>query len=97
MMRSITGTRFIPDPYVVGAVAMSINSGAYCTELIRSGIMGVDKGQWEACKVLGLNYSQLKLLVILKDSTSFLCCRVLRVESWWLIFYESILKSFKMS
>lgn len=39
----------------------------------------------------------LKLLVILKDSTSFLCSRVLRVESWWLIFYESILKSFKMS
>ena len=26
MMRSFTGTRFIPDPYIVGAVAMSINS-----------------------------------------------------------------------
>lgn len=68
MMRSITGTRFIPDPYVVGAVAMSINSGAYCTELIRSGIMGVDKGQWEACKVLGLNYGQMMKLVILPQA-----------------------------
>lgn len=68
MMRSITGTRFIPDPYIVGAVAMSINSGAYCTELIRSGIMGVDKGQWEACKVLGLNYKQMMRLVILPQA-----------------------------
>ena len=28
MVRAITGERFIPDPYVCGAVAMSINSGA---------------------------------------------------------------------
>lgn len=68
MMRSFTGTRFIPDPYVVGAIAMSINSGAYCTELIRSGIMGVDKGQWEACKVLGLDYGQMMKLVILPQA-----------------------------
>lgn len=68
MMRSITVTRFIPDPYIVGAVAMSINSGAYCTELIRSGIMGVDKGQWEACKVLGLNYKQMMRLIILPQA-----------------------------
>ncbi|MBM6840249.1 amino acid ABC transporter permease [[Clostridium] spiroforme] len=68
MMRSFTGTRFIPDPYIVGAVAMSINSGAYSTELIRSGIMGVDKGQWEACKVLGLDYGQMMKLVILPQA-----------------------------
>ena len=47
---------------------MSINSGAYSTELIRSGIMGVDKGQWEACEVLGLNYSQTMKLVILPQA-----------------------------
>lgn len=67
LMRSITGERFIPDPYVCGAIAMSINSGAYSTELIRSGIMGVDKGQWEACEVLGLNYTQtMKLIILLR-------------------------------
>ena len=43
MVRAITGERFIPDPYVCGAVAMSINSGAYSTELIRSGIMELIK------------------------------------------------------
>ena len=68
MVRVITGERFVPDPYICGAVAMSINSGAYSTELIRSGIMGVDKGQWEACEVLGLNYSQTMKLVILPQA-----------------------------
>ena len=68
MVRAITGERFVPDPYICGAVAMSINSGAYSTELIRSGIMGVDKGQWEACEVLGLNYSQTMTLVILPQA-----------------------------
>lgn len=68
MMRSFTGQRFIPDPYICGAVAMSINSGAYSTELIRSGINGVDKGQWEACKVLGLSYGQTMKLVILPQA-----------------------------
>lgn len=68
LMRSITGERFIPDPYVCGAIAMSINSGAYSTELIRSGIMGVDKGQWEACEVLGLNYTQTMKLIILPQA-----------------------------
>ena len=68
MMRSFTGQRFIPDPYICGAVAMSINSGAYSTELIRSVINGVDKGQWEACKVLGLSYGQTMKLVILPQA-----------------------------
>ena len=44
------------DPYVGGLIAMSLNSGAYQTELIRSGIQGVDKGQWEACETLGISY-----------------------------------------
>ena len=68
MIRSVTGTRFVPDPYVCGVIAMSINSGAYSTELIRSGIMGVDKGQWEACNVLGMSYSQTMRLVILPQA-----------------------------
>ena len=50
VVRSITGQRFQADPYVCGLIAMSLNSGAYQVELIRSGILGVDKGQWEACR-----------------------------------------------
>ena len=60
---AITGNVFL-----IGAVAMSINSGAYSTELIRSGINGVDKGQWEACETLGLSYKQTMRLVILPQA-----------------------------
>ena len=60
----------IPSIYTAftGNVAMSINSGAYSTELIRSGINGVDKGQWEACETLGLSYKQTMRLVILPQA-----------------------------
>lgn len=55
-MRSITGNPFNPSVYLIGVVALSINSGAYTTELIRSAIQAVDAGQWEASRTLGLGY-----------------------------------------
>lgn len=64
----ITGTRMRVDPYVVGLIAMSLNSGAYQTELIRSGIQGVDKGQWEACQTLGISYVTMMKEVILPQA-----------------------------
>ena len=68
VIQSITGTRFQADPYVCGLIAMSLNSGAYQVELIRSGILGVDKGQWEACETIGLNYVQTMRYVILPQA-----------------------------
>lgn len=56
------------NPLVTGAIAISLNSGAYTTELIRSGIMGVDKGQWEAADTLGLSYFQKMSKVILPQA-----------------------------
>ena len=49
-------------------IALSINSGAYQTELLRSGINGVDKGQWEACETLGLSSWKTMKLVILPQA-----------------------------
>lgn len=66
--QSITGTRMNPDPYICGLIALSINSGAYSTELIRSGIQGIDKGQWEACETLGLSYFQTMHFVVLPQA-----------------------------
>ncbi len=40
------------------ALALCLNSGAYVAEIIRAGISAVDKGQVEAARSLGLNYSQ---------------------------------------
>lgn len=45
-------------------VAFGINSGAYVAEIVRSGIMSVDKGQFEAGRSLGLNYVQTMWHVI---------------------------------
>ena len=44
------------SPIVVGTLAFGINSGAYVSEIFRAGFEGIDKGQREASKTLGLNY-----------------------------------------
>lgn len=64
----ITGTRMQANPYVVGLIALSCNSGAYQTELIRSGIQGVDRGQWEACETLGIGYTTMMKEIILPQA-----------------------------
>ncbi len=40
---------------VIGIVALSLNSGAYVSEIIRAGIDAVDRGQMEAARSLGMN------------------------------------------
>ena len=65
---AFTGNVLRIEPILIGIIAMSINSGAYQTELIRSGINGVDKGQWEACETLGLSSWQTMKLVILPQA-----------------------------
>lgn len=68
IVTQVTGSVFRMPYYLIGIIAMSINSGAYTTELIRSGINGVDKGQWEACKTLGLTRWQTMRFVILPQA-----------------------------
>lgn len=59
---------YTPNPYIIGAIAIAINSGAYETELFRSVIQAVDKGQWEASHTIGLNYLQTMRFVILPQA-----------------------------
>ncbi len=66
--RSLTGDAMRPDPIFVGLIAMGINSGAYTTELIRSGIQGIDRGQMEAARSLGLSYARAMRYVILPQA-----------------------------
>jgi octopine/nopaline transport system permease protein len=42
------------NAFITGSVAIGIISGAYSTEVFRGAIQSIDKGQFEACKVLGL-------------------------------------------
>lgn len=41
--------------YFAGVVALSLNSGAYVAEIVRSGIQSIEKGQTEAALSLGLS------------------------------------------
>ena len=50
---------------MVGALALGINSGAYVSEIVRSGLMSVDPGQMEAGRSLGMNYfTTMRFIVI---------------------------------
>lgn len=53
---------------IVGILAFGINSGAYVSEIIRSGINAIDKGQLEAGLALGLSYSKVMRLVIMPQA-----------------------------
>ena len=68
LYQRITGTRMSADPYIVGLIALSCNSGAYQTELIRSGIQSVDRGQWEAGETLGISYPVMMKEIILPQA-----------------------------
>ena len=49
---------------IVGAIAFGINSGAYVAEIIRAGILSIDKGQTEAGRSLGLTQAQTMRYII---------------------------------
>ena len=56
------------DKVLVAVIAFGINSGAYVAEIIRGGIMSIDKGQMEAGRSLGLSYSQTMREIILPQA-----------------------------
>jgi len=51
--------------FLGGAIAFSLNSAAYVSEIIRAGILSIDKGQFEAAKALNIpNYYLYKDIII---------------------------------
>ena len=50
------------------AIAMCVNSAAYVSEVIRSGIQAVDKGQMEAARSLGMSERQAMTKIILPQA-----------------------------
>lgn len=53
---------------LVATLSFGINSGAYVAELIRSGIMSVDRGQMEAGRSLGLSYPRTMWCIIIPQA-----------------------------
>ena len=56
------------DPFVAGAITLSLNTGAYMTEIIRGGIQAVDPGQNEASRSLGLSHWKTMRKVVLPQA-----------------------------
>jgi len=50
------------------AVALIFNSGAYMSEVFRSGIQSIDRGQTEAARSLGLSASQTMIRIVLPQA-----------------------------
>lgn len=53
---------------MVASLAFGINSGAYVAEIVRSGIMSIDSGQFEAGRSLGFNYVQTMIYIIIPQA-----------------------------
>jgi len=57
-----------PSPFVSGVAALSLNYGAYLTEVFRAGIQAVPKGQNEAAWAIGLSGWQTQRRIILPQA-----------------------------
>ena len=57
-----------PGKVIVAIIAFGMNSAAYVAEIVRSGIMSIDQGQFEAGRSLGLNYTQTMIKIILPQA-----------------------------
>ena len=55
-------------PFVPAALTFVVNYAAYLTEIFRAGIQSIDKGQYEAAKVLGMSYSQTMRKIIIPQT-----------------------------
>ena len=50
---------------VAGLFIVSINTGAYMSEIVRGGIVSIDKGQFEAAQAIGMTHLQTMINVVL--------------------------------
>jgi putative lysine transport system permease protein len=50
---------------VAAVIIVSINTGAYMAEIVRGGIVSIDKGQFEAAQAIGMNHLQTMMNVVL--------------------------------
>ncbi|CAB1251116.1 amino acid ABC transporter permease [Clostridium sp. MT-14] len=57
------------SPLAAAGLAFTINYAAYLAEIFRAGIESIDKGQYEASRVLGMSYYQTMTKIIIPQAT----------------------------
>ncbi|MBE6819238.1 MAG: amino acid ABC transporter permease [Ruminococcaceae bacterium] len=56
------------EAFTAGCITLSLNAGAYMSEIFRAGIQAIDKGQMEAARSLGLSKGQAMRKIILPQA-----------------------------
>ena len=60
------------DVFTAGVLTLSLNAGAYMTEIVRGGIQSVDTGQMEASRSLGLNWMQSMRKIVVPQAVKIM-------------------------
>ena len=59
------------EPFVAGVITLSLNAGAYMSEIFRGGINAVSNGQIEAARSLGLSKTKTMVKIVLPQAFKF--------------------------
>lgn len=59
---------WVLKPFTAAVLGLSLNCAAYMAEIIRGGIISIDKGQFEASKALGFTYFQTMIKIVLPQT-----------------------------
>ncbi|MCD8021319.1 MAG: amino acid ABC transporter permease [Clostridiales bacterium] len=68
LIQSVTGSQFRITVFTARLVTLTMNAGAYISEIFRGSIESVNKGQMEAARSLGLSYSKSMQKIILPQA-----------------------------
>jgi polar amino acid transport system permease protein len=52
-------------PFVAAALALTLNTSAYCAEIFRGGIVSIARGQWEGAKAIGMTRAMTMRRIVL--------------------------------
>ena len=68
LIQSVTGSQFRITVFTASLVTLTLNAGAYISEIFRGSIESVNKGQMEAARSLGLSYAKSMQKIILPQA-----------------------------
>ena len=65
-------TNDLISPFLAAVLGLGLGEAAYKSEIIRAGLMSVDKGQREAARAIGLNRTQTFFRIVIPQSMRFI-------------------------
>lgn len=68
LIQQLINPSFRLDAFTAGVITLSLNAGAYLSEIFRGGIQAVNKGQREAARSLGLSEARTLFKIVLPQA-----------------------------